>query len=351
MSPTASRRYGPLSLASSRCRVAVEGEVLELRGQAAAVVRGDPGHQLLAAVPDAVVLLGSLVAQRLEAVAELVDVETVRQPGDEHGAGVALGEELPVDVGGREAEGLLQHRGRLDHRRARGEVRVEAVGQELLDVPGRRAVVEVGAELAAYAGPVGPRVARRVGGCVGQGPLEVGAVPVLPPAHPGDRCGGEEDEDQQCASDHGQPTSPRLCQTGSPPAVDGPRDGVRLVACSRPLAVRVRSSRQGRWCWVPPRRCCWCTGRSTTTGPSPRASSTAASMRPRPRCARSRRRPASGSGSACRCAASATRSGSAPSWCTTGSAAQSATATSAATSRTPRSTRSPGSRSTRPDAG
>ena len=56
--------------------------------------------------------------------------------------------------------------------------------------------------------------------------------------------------------------------------------------------------------WSPARaprgaRCCWCTGRSTTTGPSPRASRIPASTSPQRRCARCSRRPASRSGSGC----------------------------------------------------
>ena len=52
---------------------------------------------------------------------------------------------------------------------------------------------------------------------------------------------------------------------------------------------------------VPVDACCSCTGPSTTTGPSPRASSTAASTPPRRPCARWPRRPGCTCGCACRC--------------------------------------------------
>ena len=78
------------------------------------------------------------------------------------------------------------------------------------------------------------------------------------------------------------PTPPDRCATGPDVVAAG--------------AVVTRKGPRGA-------RCCWCTARSTTTGPSPRASSTPASTSPRPRSARCSRRPVSTSGSARRCAA------------------------------------------------
>ena len=84
-------------------------------------------------------------------------------------------------------------------------------------------------------------------------------MPVLPPAHPGDRCGGDEDEDQDCAADHGQPASPRLCQTGSPPRRAGWCETSCHASADRSCA-RGRLGR-GRGAAAPAARCCWCTGR------------------------------------------------------------------------------------------
>ena len=70
------------------------------------------------------------------------------------------------------------------------------------------------------------------------------------------------------------------------------RVGVRLAAWSTShLSSRQASS------WSARARCCSCTGRSTTTGRSPRARSTPVSTSRRPPCARSPRRPGSTSGS------------------------------------------------------
>ncbi len=101
------------------------------------------------------------------------------------------------------------------------------------------------------------------------------------------------------------------------------------------------SSQRGPWSCARAPRCCSCTGRSTTTGRSPRASSTRASTSRRPPSARSRRRPVSTYASDRRCPGRSTPSATArpaPSTCTTGRPASSATTTSRRTGRTRRST-------------
>ena len=163
---------------------------------------------------------------------------------------------------------------------------------------------------------------------------------------PGDEEQRQRDDEQRAPACAARAPPAHLSRPPGPAAGPDVRARVAAVACEpapcedvphgtppSPPAQRPgrRRCRRGGHPQGPRRaaRCCSCTARSTTTGPSPRASRTPASTSPPPRSARCSRRPASRSGSAARCAPSCTPSAAAaPRRCTTGSATWSATTTS-----------------------
>ena len=109
-----------------------EGPVLQLRGQ-----RPDARHHVDAARPGAVVVVGTGEAQRLEPVGQVVEGHRVRHRQDQRRPVRGLGEDLPVQVGRRDAELLVQGRGRGAQGGGRAQVAVGTPTRSARPTPGR----------------------------------------------------------------------------------------------------------------------------------------------------------------------------------------------------------------------
>ena len=147
------RRPGKVSRVAGdhQALVLEQGDVLELRGDR----RVDLGHQVDAALPDTVVLLGLLVAGGAQVVRQDVEVGAGRHL-EHHGRPLAsLGEGLPLRGGRAEPEVLLQGRCGVDDARRGTVVAVVGLLDQLLDRLGARGVAQVGIQPAAHSGPVG----------------------------------------------------------------------------------------------------------------------------------------------------------------------------------------------------
>ena len=246
--------------------VGQQREELQLRGQ----LRADPGKQVGAAEPHAVLLVGAGETQGLEPVADRVEVRVVGEAEDLDGSVGALGEQLPVDRWrGRTrtppARSGLDSTRADDVDRSRLNASVEERGR-----PPRRwrsALPRSAPTSRRTALPVGP--GQPLGGRRGERDSagQVGAVPArATTARSDDGAERPDRRTRHTASDRDRHPGGDDEARGTPHGAGG---GVRLTPMPGPGRARCWSCRdpQGR------ARCCSCTVPATTTGPSPRASS------------------------------------------------------------------------------